>query len=221
MYFNYSSSIPPPPIQANNLLIHHIPETKFLGLTVDNKMKWKTHIEHLQPKLASSIFAVGSVRQNVDCSAALLSYFSYFHSVMSYAIIFWGFSPHAKPIFILQKRALRTIFGLGWRVSCKPIFRRQGILTFYAQAILDSCVLIKKLSPTLLKHSNVHNYDTRNKEKLITSKAMDKSFLKEGIKLYNKIPPSIKELQNITLFKNALKEHLLELVPYSYEEFPG
>ncbi|KAI5742437.1 hypothetical protein M8J77_007209 [Diaphorina citri] len=84
IYFNSPQSSSLPPIETPNLSLSSATEVKFLGLVVDSKLKWKTHIENLLPKLSTACFAVGSVRRNVDSNAALLSYFSYFHSVMSY-----------------------------------------------------------------------------------------------------------------------------------------
>ncbi|KAI5734494.1 hypothetical protein M8J77_007136 [Diaphorina citri] len=67
-------------------------EVKFLGLVVDCKLKWQLHLQQLHSKLLTAIFAVRSVRKNVDSCTALLSYHSYFHSLISYAIVFWGFT---------------------------------------------------------------------------------------------------------------------------------
>ncbi|KAI5721554.1 hypothetical protein M8J77_022256 [Diaphorina citri] len=189
IYFNSPQSSSLPPIETPNLSLSSATEVKFLGLVVDSKLKWKTHIENLIPKLSTACFAVGSVRRNVDSNAALLSYFSYFHSVMSYGIVYWGFSSEIKNIFLLQKRAVRAVFGLARHISCKPIFKERQILTVYAQVILDTCILVHRVAPTLSRQSEVHDHNTRNKNKLLLSsnKIMDRSFLREGIQLYNSL----------------------------------
>lgn len=221
IYFNSPHSSLPH-IKTLNLSISPTAEVKFLGLVVDSKLTWKTHIQSLISKLSKAVFAVNSVRRNVSFSTALLSYFSYFHSVMSYAIVYWGYSPEVKSVFRLQKRAVRAVFGFCRRTSCKSIFKDSKILTVYAQVILDSCILIHKISNSLTKHSEVHDHNTRNKNKIIisTNKIMDKSFLKEGIKHYNKLSDEHKQLEP-SRFKSILKERLLDLVPYSFDEFKG
>ncbi|XP_044760775.1 uncharacterized protein LOC123318224 [Coccinella septempunctata] len=60
---------------------------------------------------------------------ARLTYFANFHSVASYAILFWGSSSEAQRVLLLQKRAIRALFGLGPRDSCREAFRAGGILT--------------------------------------------------------------------------------------------
>uniref|UniRef100_A0A8D8WTK6 Reverse transcriptase n=1 Tax=Cacopsylla melanoneura TaxID=428564 RepID=A0A8D8WTK6_9HEMI len=226
MYFNSSPSTPLPPLIIHGLSISPSTEVKFLGLVVDCKLKWKSHIEQLHSKLSTAIFAIRSVRKNVDSCAALLSYHSYFHSLMSYAIVFWGFT-NINPILILQKKAVRAVFGLwhwsnGQSVSCRPLFRKHKILTVYAQVILDTCLLIHKLSPSLPRHRNIHQHDTRNRNNIIVSRnmLMDKSFLNQGITLYNKLPSGVREMRE-EMFKSTLKDALLNLAPYSMDEFQG
>ncbi|XP_044744908.1 uncharacterized protein LOC123306816 [Coccinella septempunctata] len=60
---------------------------------------------------------------------ARLTYIANFHSVASYAILFWGSSSEAQRVLLLQKRAIRALFGLGPRDSCREAFRAWGILT--------------------------------------------------------------------------------------------
>ncbi|XP_008486674.1 uncharacterized protein LOC103523403 [Diaphorina citri] len=141
---------------------------------------------------------------------------------MSYAIVYWGFSPQLESVFLLQKRAVRAVFGYGSRTSCRPLFKEYGILTIYAQVILDSCCLIHKVAPTLTKRSDIHGYNTKYKNNIINSsnKIMDGSFLGEGIKYYNKLPKELRSL-GPEPFRNTLKGQLLEMVPYSLGEFKG
>jgi hypothetical protein len=52
---------------------------------------------------------------------------------MSYGIIFWGNSPHSLGIFKIQKRALRILMGIGYRDSCRELFKEEKILTLPSQ----------------------------------------------------------------------------------------
>ena len=37
--------------------------TKFLGLIIETKLSWKTHIDNIVPKLSSATFAIRTVKQ--------------------------------------------------------------------------------------------------------------------------------------------------------------
>ncbi|KAI5731551.1 hypothetical protein M8J77_012098 [Diaphorina citri] len=220
VYFNPHNPDSLHPIPFNSSSVAPSQEVKFLGVILDAKLKWKSHIHSLKSKLSSSIYAIRSIKTNVNVNSALLSYHAYFHSLMSYGIVYWGFSSPASEIFLLQKRALRAVFGFGRRDSCRTLFKDNNILTLYGQVILDSCVLIHKLQNTLSRHSDYHHYPTRIRDNIVISRErmFGKSFLSAGISIYNNLPSSLKSLSN-ERFKPALKDVLLNSCPYSIQEF--
>ena len=77
-------------------------ETKFLGLHIKNNISWKTHIESIKNKLSSACYVMRSVKPYVSVNTLKVIYYSYFHSVMTYGLIFWGNSPDSIKIFRLQ-----------------------------------------------------------------------------------------------------------------------
>jgi hypothetical protein len=58
----------------------------------------------------------------MSVEAMRLIYFSYFHSILSYGIIFWGNSVHSKYIFKIKKRTIRVITNSGMRDLCHELF---------------------------------------------------------------------------------------------------
>ena len=56
---------------------------KFLGVTLDCKLKWDMHVENLCKKLASSVFVIRNLSECVSGATLRMAYFSLFHSVMS------------------------------------------------------------------------------------------------------------------------------------------
>src|SRR5215510_2529951 len=80
---------------------------KFLGLTLDNSLSWNKHVEAIIPKLSAATFAMRVVQPVLSLDSLKLIYYSYFHSVLSYGIIFWGNTPHSNVIFKMQKKIVR------------------------------------------------------------------------------------------------------------------
>jgi len=66
---------------------------KFLGLTLDNSLSWEKHIEAIVPKLSAATFAMRVVQPFLSLDSLKLIYYSYFHSILTYGIIFWGNNP--------------------------------------------------------------------------------------------------------------------------------
>jgi hypothetical protein len=65
-------------------------------------------------------------------------YCSYFHSVMSYGIIFWGNSSQSNNMFKLkEKNIIRIITNSRNRDSCRDLFKKLNILPFYSQYVFS------------------------------------------------------------------------------------
>ena len=80
---------------------------KFLGLTLDNSLSWKKHIEAIVPKLSAATVVMRAVQSFLSLDCLKLIYYSYFHSILTYGIIFWGNTHYSNAIFKMQKRIIR------------------------------------------------------------------------------------------------------------------
>jgi hypothetical protein len=79
-----------------------IPNTtsiKLLGLLLDNKLTWKAHSRELAIKLNKACYAIRAIKSLVSLKVLISIYFSYFHSLLTYGVIFWGNSPISEDIF--------------------------------------------------------------------------------------------------------------------------
>ena len=77
-------------IMTSNSIISNQNSTTFLGLSIDSKLSWKDHIAKLASKLNKACYAIRTIKPFITFNVLRSVYFSYFHSVMSYGIIFWG-----------------------------------------------------------------------------------------------------------------------------------
>jgi hypothetical protein len=112
------------PIGYNNSFISCSTSTKFLGLVTENTLSWKAHIDHLLPKLCMACYSFRTIKPFI-CQENLKSIcYSYFHSLMTYGIIFWGNSTHSIHVFQLQKRVIRIITNSRPRDSCRQLFKK-------------------------------------------------------------------------------------------------
>jgi hypothetical protein len=86
-------------------------DIKFWGLKINIILSWKTHRDNILPKLRSACFAMRSVKTYVSQQMLKIIYYSYFNSIMSYGIMFWGHSASNIRVFRLQKRIIRIMMG--------------------------------------------------------------------------------------------------------------
>jgi len=89
------------------------------------------------PKLSKACYVLRCIRPFMSLGALKSVYHSYFHSLLSYGIIFWGNSSYSLHIFRLQKKAFRIIMGLRTRDSCRKPFKHSRFLPLQSQYILS------------------------------------------------------------------------------------
>jgi hypothetical protein len=129
-------------ILLNNLIkygdkqISIINETKFLGLLINNNLSWKIHLEYIKSKQSSACYALRSVKPYVTINTLKMIYHSYFHSIMTYGLLFLGNSPDSIKIFRLQKKIIRIMMDCRSKDSCRKLFFNLEILTLPSQYIL-------------------------------------------------------------------------------------
>lgn len=192
--------------------------TKFLGLHIDSRINWKSHIDHLCKTLSQFSYALYSLKKVVNTSALLTAYHGYVSSTLRYGVIFWGNSTDKERAFKAQKRCIRAMFNLHQIESCKPFFKNQKILTLPCLYIFECAIFVKN-------NINLFEYRSRvrHQDKLCTI-ASRTHFLHESIFcmapcIFNQIPCSIRAISELSIFKKTLHEMLVEKCYYSVKDF--
>jgi hypothetical protein len=93
-------------IACNNRQITTLFNIKFLGININDTMNWSGHVEYIIPKLSSACYIM---RPYMPLNTSKTIYYSYFNTVMSYGLLFWGNSLQSSRVFIMQKRIIRIM----------------------------------------------------------------------------------------------------------------
>jgi hypothetical protein len=88
-------------------------------------------------------------------------YYSYFHSLMTYGIIFWGNPTHTIHVFRLQKRVISIITNSTPRDSCRQLFKKTGILPLMSQYIFSLLLFIVNNKALFKMNSEIHSINIR------------------------------------------------------------
>jgi hypothetical protein len=84
-------------------------ESKFLGVYINENMKWNSHIKYLSSKLNSSCYIINSLKTVTSKFILRTVYFAYFHVHLRYGLTLWGGDLASLRIFKLQKKAIRIV----------------------------------------------------------------------------------------------------------------
>jgi IS1 family transposase len=171
-----------------------------------------------------SCYAVRSVFHIGNITTLKSIYFTYFHSIIKYGIIFWVNSSNSGKIFTLQKKIIRIMVGAQSRTPCRSLFKKLEILPVPCQYIFSLLSFIVNNQEKFQTNSSVHNINTRNKHHLHRPNAnlscFQKSTLYDAIRIYNSLPCSLTSLKKEKAkLKEALKIYLNTHSFYSIDEF--
>lgn len=206
------------PLQLNS-----VTSTRFLGLEIDSTLTWRRHIHSLLPKLSKAFYALLALSQSVNSKILRQAYFAYFHSLISYGLIFWGNSCESSRVFLSQKRAIRLLAGAGSREPCKPHFQRLGILPLPSLFIFQCFNFFKTNRDRFFSKNHQHNHFTRNST-MIQYPIHRTSFFEATpsyicSKIYNEFPIFLRNEPSLSKSKRLAFEFLLEHSFYSVDEF--
>ena len=73
---------------------------KFLGLTIEETLSWKAHIDQMMPRLSSACYAIRIITPLTTEDTLKMIYHAYVHSIIMYGIIFGGEIHHTAIIFL-------------------------------------------------------------------------------------------------------------------------
>ena len=193
--------------------------TKYLGVMMDNKLNWKTHIQITQTKLSKGICILAKTRYFVTDKVMLNLYYSYFQSHLNYNILNLSManSSSLKPIRNAVKKAVRIMSFKNKYEHTAPLFKKFEILSFDFHVQHKQAVFMWKLSNELILPpiSNLFSKNTYNSSKfnLPKSNVSQKAITFSGVKLWNSgITESLKNKSTLKSFSSAYKKALLDSI---------
>ena len=99
--------------------IQEVKETKFLGVIIDNKLKWSAHIMYISKKISKGIGIILKARKVFNMETLLSLYHTFVYPYLSYCIHVWGkaYNTHLNDLIVLQNKAMLIISGVPSRTN--------------------------------------------------------------------------------------------------------
>ena len=134
VFINFTNKINEQPnnyeIYINNIKLKQVNFTKYLGVTVDQHMRWELHITKITKKLRYLLIVFHKLKNLLRRSSLLTIYYGLFHSRATYGIIAWGgaYESVIENLSNLQSRVLKIVSG----TNKSPLSMTK---TFYLEAL--------------------------------------------------------------------------------------
>ena len=126
--------------------IHASPYVKYLGVSIDENLNWKIHINEISTKLIKDNAMLSKLRHYVNKDILLSVYYGgIFHSHLPYLCLVWGqVKLSLNRITLLQKRSIKILHSAAYRDHTCPLFHRYKVLKFVDLLSLENWIFVNK-----------------------------------------------------------------------------
>ena len=172
--------------------IKKVTETKFLGVWIDTKLNWTSHLNKLYVKLNQSIGLIRKGKNFLDTHSLRILYFAQFQSHLNYGLSIWGNMISSTSLNKLQRLQNTCVNLLGKNQTIPDIYTKLKIMRVEQLIKLENCKFAYKMYNKLLPIKVIklatqdqsgkslekkHCYNTRQKNLLNAPKCSGKNYL--------------------------------------------
>ena len=210
-------------LSIHNFAIKRINHIVYLGMHIDEHLKWDKHINHICNNLSKNFHMFYSIRNLLTNQLKKQLYYSLVHSKISYGIEIYGACNITlmNKVQIMQNKLLKVLYNLPFRTDTNDLHANLGLLKI--RDIYESRIL-KFVYESVHKHSisqlknyyryqhSIHLHNTRNENDLylkrIFTKFGESTLHFTGARLWNSLDDNIRKSVSINVFKSSLKNKI-------------
>lgn len=215
MLFTSKRHLNIPQLTINGISIGRTNSIKFLGVTYDETMTFKNHINNVTLRLSRHTALLYQLKDHMPQNVLKCIYYAHIYPLITYCNLIWctSYPTYLIPIKMQLKKIVRIISNSSYFEHTDPLFKELNILKleditkFYvAQYMFTHRNQLQNLLPT-------HDHRTRNRGNLLhpahrlTKFRHSLSYL--GPVIWNSIPSHVQNAPSMTMFKKNLKIHIL------------
>ena len=193
-------------IKINDTIVERVHDFCFLGLTLNENLNWKTHVNNISNKVSKYTGILNSLKRILPSYILRTLYCSLIQSQFNYCILAWGFN--CNRIEKTQKKAIRIITCSRYNEHTEPLFKALNLLKIKDLFELNLLKFYYKLKNNHLPFyfssfivetmNDIHHYDTRSSG-LIPANVTRTHFAQNCIR--NKLPPLVNDTDNAIISK--------------------
>jgi hypothetical protein len=199
---------------------------KFLGIWMDEDLRFASHVDAICKKLTGAVFCLKTIRDWAGLQLLKSVYHALFQSHLVYGILVWGNLPDylSDRLLKLQKYAIRVMLRKSRRHSCKKLFSDLGLLTFPSLYILAAVTYAHSQIQTgnFLLSGTKTGIQTRSASNVFREYVghlkVQRSLTHYSPILFNSLPESLKTISCPNTFQRKTKEYLLSRACYKIRE---
>ena len=111
-------------IKLNDVELNRVKNTKFLGVILQENLKWNDHIDYISNKVSRATGLLARLKHYLPKTILFTIYNSLCLSHLSYAISVWGSAPPStiERLVILHKKGIRYVCSSKYNAHTNPLY---------------------------------------------------------------------------------------------------
>ena len=229
VFGDHNNSLKNVTLKIGNTQIPKVSNAKILGLWIDEKLTWNTHIDKILTKMRSRIGLLKYSKNILTVHAKRILYFAQIYSVLTYGIVVWGTMINNSRSNDLQRVQDTCVKQLDNHLTLPDIYKKHRLLKVKEIIWLEQLKLGYKLNNKLLPESltselstgpdkrclmKEHGYATRTKGvlniPLIKNSTYRKSFLYQCLREFSSLDQTIQSQPNLSKFLTTCRNEILK-----------
>lgn len=200
-------------------IIKKVKEAKYLGIVIDDKLKFSKNVDYIIKKMAKKVSFLGRIKRQLSINMRLKLYKTLIAPHVDYCstILFLCNKTHIQKLQKVQNRALRIILDAKWDTSIKRMLVKLNLSSVTQRINFNIVIFIFKIKsnmlPKYLKNkmkrvNEVHSKHLRRNHHFrlpqYRKTSSQRSLYYNGLKIFNKLPEELKEIKTINKFKSEV-----------------
>ena len=204
-----------PDIFLNNVKVNFASSVRFLGVEIDEKLKFKKHINIISSKVAKSTGILFKLRQYLPLRTLISVYRSLVETHLNYCTLIFGnaYDTHIHSLEVAQRKCIRIVAKQQLQAHTNRFFSEFKLLKFKDIYKWNLGIYMYKHRNSFETNNNLHgtrsslNYFRPVFQRLNLTQSQSISY--QAPSNWNAIPVDIQNLPSVSLFKRKYKLFLL------------
>ena len=194
-------------------------------MQIDSQLNWKNHIEYTCKKLSKCIGILSKARRKLQKYCLISLYYSFAFPHFIYCNHVWGsiYQTNLNNVVLMQNKLIRIITCPPFRANTEPLLMANRLMSLSNINMYSTCIFVYQCLngcvPDILMISSpvTETYMVMKHAKRVIYMShmegltLDKNSMKiQGANMWNSIPENVKMSESIYLFKQRLRNFLLD-----------
>jgi len=191
---------------------------KFLGINLDNMLRFDSHISFLIKRLNSMLPLIYNIRNNLPKHILKSFYYSFIYSLILYSTPFIISSSETKlkDLELVHKKVIKILFKFNKRFNTSDLYIKTDLLPIHKILYFQMYIIAHKIHyntapEEIIKH---FKWSSISNNRLVFSYTYSTfSFNNYISKLWNSLPNYAKSIEEICEYKKKVKEIIVNGMP--------